>query len=67
MRSAAYNERAAITAGRTGKVFYFKHRDAPEHHDVLLPEGAGATAATEVRNESFVSIVVARGLNRCLP
>ena len=40
VRSAAYNERAAITPERTGEVFYFKHRDAPEHHDVLLPEGA---------------------------
>ena len=41
VRSAAYNERAAITSDRTGEVFYFKHRDAPEHHEVLLPEGAG--------------------------
>jgi hypothetical protein len=39
VRSAAYNERAAITADRTGELFYFKHRDAPEHHEVLLPEG----------------------------
>src|SRR5580704_9015962 len=42
VRSAAYNERAAITSDRTGEVFYFKHRDAPEHHAVLLPEGAAA-------------------------
>jgi Ti-type conjugative transfer relaxase TraA len=41
VRSAAYNERAAIVSDRTGEVFYFKHRDAPEHHEVLLPDGAG--------------------------
>ena len=40
MRSAAYNERTAITAERTGELFHFSHRDAPEHHEVLLPEGA---------------------------
>ena len=40
VRSAAYNARDAITAERTGEVFYFRHRDAPEHHEVLLPEGA---------------------------
>lgn len=40
VRSAAYNGREAIRAQRTGEVFYFKHRDAPEHHEVLLPEGA---------------------------
>jgi Ti-type conjugative transfer relaxase TraA len=40
VRSAAYNAREAITADRTGELYYFKHRDAPEHHDVLLPEGA---------------------------
>jgi hypothetical protein len=40
VRSAAYNGREAITAERTGEVFYFRHRDAPEHHEVLLPEGA---------------------------
>jgi Ti-type conjugative transfer relaxase TraA len=42
VRSAAYNERTAITAERTGELYYFKHRDAPEHHAVLLPEGANA-------------------------
>ena len=42
VRSAAYNGREAIRAERTGEVFYFKHRDAPEHHEVLLPEGAPA-------------------------
>jgi Ti-type conjugative transfer relaxase TraA len=40
VRSAAYNERTAITSERTGELFTFRHRDAPEHHDVLLPEGA---------------------------
>jgi Ti-type conjugative transfer relaxase TraA len=40
VRSAAYNERAAITSDRTGELFYFRHRDAPEHHAVLLPDGA---------------------------
>lgn len=40
VRSAAYNGREAITAERTGEVFYFQHRDAPEHHEVLLPDGA---------------------------
>lgn len=40
VRSAAYNARAAIEAVRTGELFYFKHRDAPEHHEVLLPDGA---------------------------
>ena len=40
VRSAAYNAREAIEAERTGEVFYFRHRDAPEYHEVLLPEGA---------------------------
>jgi Ti-type conjugative transfer relaxase TraA len=40
VRSAAYNAREAIEAERTGELFYFKHREAPEHHEVLLPEGA---------------------------
>src|SRR6202789_3166337 len=40
VRSAAYNGREEIAAERTGEVFYFRHRDAPEHHVVLLPEGA---------------------------
>jgi Ti-type conjugative transfer relaxase TraA len=40
VRSAAYNAREAITAERTGEVFHFRHRDAPEHHAVLLPDGA---------------------------
>ena len=40
VRSAAYNGRDAITAERTGEVFHFRHRDAPTHHAMLLPEGA---------------------------
>ncbi len=46
VRSAAYNGREAIKAQRTGEVFYFKHREAPEHHEVLLPEGAPAELAS---------------------
>ena len=45
VRSAAYNAREAITDERTGELYYFKHRDAPEHHEVLLPEGADAKFA----------------------
>ena len=45
VRSAAYNARDAITAERTGELFHFSHRDAPEHHEVLLPEGADARLA----------------------
>ena len=33
VRSAAYNAREQITAGRTGEVFNFRDRDAPEHQD----------------------------------
>jgi Ti-type conjugative transfer relaxase TraA len=40
VRSAAYNERTAITAERTGELFHFSQRDAPTHHEVLLPQGA---------------------------
>jgi Ti-type conjugative transfer relaxase TraA len=40
VRSAAYNERTAITAERTGELFTFRHRDQPACHEVLLPEGA---------------------------
>ena len=43
--SAAYNAREAITDERTGELYYFKHRDAPEHHELLLPEGADAKFA----------------------
>ncbi|MER9420683.1 AAA family ATPase [Mesorhizobium sp. M0306] len=46
VRSAAYNGREAIKAQRTGEVFYFKHREAPEHHEVLLPEGAPSELAS---------------------
>jgi hypothetical protein len=42
VRSAAYNSRDAITAERTGELYYIRHRDAPEHHEMLLPEGAAA-------------------------
>src|SRR5271166_4916697 len=45
VRSAAYNARESITAERTGELFHFRHRDAPEHHEVLLPEGADARLA----------------------
>ena len=45
VRSAAYNERTAITAERTGELFYFSHRDAPAHHEVLLPASADARFA----------------------
>ena len=45
VRSAAYNAREAITAERTGELFHFRHRDAPVHHEVLLPEGADARFA----------------------
>ena len=40
VRSGAYNGRDKIVAERTGEVFYFAHRDAPDHHEVMLPEGA---------------------------
>lgn len=42
VRSAAYNARATIRDERTGEPFSFAHRDAPEHHELLLPEGADA-------------------------
>jgi Ti-type conjugative transfer relaxase TraA len=45
VRSAAYNARAAITDERTGELYYFKHRDQPESHEVLLPEGADPALA----------------------
>ncbi|MFZ4408171.1 MAG: AAA family ATPase [Paracraurococcus sp.] len=40
VRSAAYNARESLAAERTGEVFHFRHRGAPEHHVVLLPDGA---------------------------
>ena len=66
VRSAAYNARDAITAERTGELFFFRHRDAPEHHAVLLPEGAAesfrecavlwnAAEATERRKDAQVA------------
>ena len=42
VRSAAYNAREGIRDERTGELYYFAHRDAPEHHEVLLPAGASA-------------------------
>ena len=38
--AAPAKAREALAAERTRAVFYFRHRDAPEHHEVLLPEGA---------------------------
>ena len=40
VRSAAYNAREAITAERTGELFSLPAPRRPEHHEVLLPEGA---------------------------
>ena len=79
VRSAAYNQRAAIVSDRTGEVFYFKHRDVPEHHEVLLPGGAGekfadssvlwnAAEAAERRKDAQVAreIVLALPANAAL-
>jgi len=66
VRSAAYNAREAIQAERTGELFHFRHRDAPEHHEVLLPQGAdprftdcavlwNAAEAAERRKDSQVA------------
>jgi len=66
VRSAAYNAREAIEAERTGELFHFRHRDAPAHHEVLLPEGAdprfadcavlwNAAEAAERRKDSQVA------------
>ena len=46
VRSAAYNAREGIRAERTGALYYFAHRDKPEHHEVLLPDGASAMLGT---------------------
>jgi len=46
VRSAAYNAREGIRAERTGALYYFAHRDKPEHHEVLLPDGASAILGT---------------------
>jgi len=45
VRSAAYNCRETIQAERTSEVFHFRHREAPAHHEVLLPEGGSARFA----------------------
>ena len=45
VRSAAYNAREAIRAEGTGSLYYFAHRDKPEHHEVLLPDGASPRLA----------------------
>src|ERR1700710_1591614 len=79
VRSAAYNARQQITAERTREVFHFRDRDAPEHHAVLLPEGAdarfansavlwNAAEAAEKRKDAQVAreIVVALPADRVL-
>ncbi len=79
VRSAAYNARDAITAERTGELFHFRHRDAPAHHEVLLPEGAdarlgnsatlwNAAEATERRKDAQVAreVVLALPADRVL-
>src|SRR3984885_14915674 len=79
VRSSAYNAREQITAERTGEVFHFRDRDAPEHHAVLLPEGAdarfadsavlwNAAEAAEKRKDAQVAreIVVALPADRAL-
>jgi hypothetical protein len=50
--SPAYNAREQIPGERTGEVFNFRHRDAPEHHEVMLPEGAmpGSPTSAVLRN-----------------
>ena len=40
VRSSSYNAREGLTDIRTGELYSFKHRDAPEHHEVLLPDSA---------------------------
>ncbi len=77
VRSAAYNGREEIAAERTSEVFYFRNRDAPEHHAVLLPDGAperfgksgelwNAAEAAERRKDAQVAreIVLALPANR---
>ena len=79
VRSAAYNARETIEATRTGQLFSFRHRDAPEHHAVLLPEGAdpalgnsavlwNAAEAAERRKDAQVAreIVLALPADRAL-
>lgn len=38
-RKAAYNQREAISCGRTGEIFSFKGREGNAHHEILLPSG----------------------------
>ncbi len=77
VRSAAYNGREEIAAERTGEMFYFRNRDTPEHHAVLLPDGAperfgqsgelwNAAEAAERRKDAQVAreIVLALPANR---
>jgi len=77
VRSAAYNGREEIAAERTGEVFYFRNRDAPEHHAVLLPNDTperfgragelwNAAEAAERRKDAQVAreIVLALPANR---
>ncbi len=79
VRSAAYNARDAITAERTGELFHFRHRGAPVHHEVLLPDGAdnrlgnsatlwNAAEAVERRKDAQVAreIVLALPADRVL-
>src|ERR1700709_1044089 len=79
VRSAAYNAREAITAERTGELFHFRHRDSPEHHEVVLPEGSdprladcavlwNAAEAAERRKDAQVAreIVLALPADRVL-
>ena len=76
MRSAAHSARKTIEVKRTGEVFYFRHRDAPEHHEVLLPEGAperfgragelwNAEEAAERRKDAQVAREMVLALHRC--
>lgn len=45
VRAVAYDERAVIMADRTGELHSFKHRDARERHEALVPERADARFA----------------------
>jgi Ti-type conjugative transfer relaxase TraA len=40
VRTSAYNRRADMLNERTGERFYFSDRDDPQHHEILLPDGA---------------------------
>jgi hypothetical protein len=74
VRSAAYNARESLHAERTGELFHFRHRGAPEHHEVLLPEGvdprlgeAGALWNAAEAAERRKDAQVARELVLALP